>query len=74
MPIYEYETIPQDPKEEPVRFEVKQCMNDEPLTSCPDTGRPVRRVISGGLGYIAKSGEPEPSAGGCCGGGACCHS
>lgn len=28
------------------RFEVRQSMNDEPLTACPHCGNPVERVIS----------------------------
>lgn len=33
-------------------FETKQGMNDAPLTHCPDTGLPVKRVISGGLDTV----------------------
>ncbi len=57
MPTYVYETIPSTPDETAERFEVRQSMSDAPLETHPDTGRPVRRVISGGLGYISgKSG------------------
>ncbi len=64
MPTYVYETIPEDASEEPERFEVKQSMSDDKLTHHPDTGVPVRRLVSGGFGYAAKS-----SAGGSAGGG-----
>lgn len=67
MATYTYETIPQTPGEEPVRFEVRQSMLDAALTAHPDTGVPVRRVITGGLGImgLAKGGgqAPAPSGG-----------
>lgn len=57
MPTYEYETIPQKGDERPIRFEVLQRMADEPLTEHPETGQPVRRIISGGLSIISKKGD-----------------
>lgn len=45
MPIYEYEVILPD-GEGGERFEVLQKMGDPPLTEHPDTGDPVRRVIT----------------------------
>ena len=60
MPTYEYETIPQNESEEPARFELWQKMADEPLTEHPETGQPVRRLISGGLPISSKKG------GSCC--------
>jgi len=50
MPTYVYETIPNDPAEEPRRFEVFQRMSDEPLTQDPASGEPARKIISGGIG------------------------
>jgi hypothetical protein len=50
MPTYTYETIPSDAGEAPRRFEVFQRMTDEPLTHDPDSGEPVRRIITGGIG------------------------
>jgi predicted nucleic acid-binding Zn ribbon protein len=50
MPTYTYETVPRDPGEEPRRFEVFQRMNDDALTHDPETGLPVRRIITGGIG------------------------
>ena len=50
MPTYVYETIPGDPGTEPRRFEVFQRMNDEPLQTDPQTGDPVRKIITGGIG------------------------
>lgn len=40
MPIYVYETL-----ETGERFECHQSMHDAPLTTHPETGSPVRRVI-----------------------------
>ena len=50
MATYVYEIVPRQPGETPRRFEVIQSMKDAPLTRPPDTGEPVRRVISGGYG------------------------
>ena len=49
MTTYVYETIPQSDGEIPVRFDFKQGMNDPKLTEQPGTGRPVRRLVSGGF-------------------------
>jgi len=57
---YVYETIPQNPGEAPVRFEFKQGMHDAKLTEHPVTGKPVRRLISGG--FIRVQGD-APTAG-----------
>ncbi|WP_043588759.1 FmdB family zinc ribbon protein [Geminisphaera colitermitum] len=51
MATYIYETIPQTPTEAVETFEAIQSMNDRPLTHHPETGRPVRRVITGGFGF-----------------------
>jgi len=71
-PTYVYETIGKKKR----TFEIKQSMNDAPLTKHPETGEPIQRVISGGFGFIAKgnprSAAPAPKPmGGCCGGGGC---
>ena len=74
MPIYVYETTGKKKR----RFEVKQCMQDDPLTHDPESGEPVHRVITGGYGIIQKGKKrsapsaPMPSGGGhCCGRGGC---
>ncbi|MEL7267472.1 MAG: zinc ribbon domain-containing protein [Planctomycetota bacterium] len=66
MPTYVYETIPKSKKEKPRQFEVFQRMTDDALAEHPETGEPVRRVISGGmhLPTVSKSG-------GCCDSGGC---
>lgn len=73
MPIYVYETI--DPSKPARRFEVKQSMKDEPLRADPETGEPVKRVISGGLAVHVAGGAaaaaPKPRGG--CGPGCGCH-
>ena len=52
MATYVYETIPQNAKQKPRRFEVVQKMSDPALTKDPKTGEPVRRVIIGGSGWV----------------------
>lgn len=52
MATYTYETIPGNPKSKPRRFEIQQKMSDPPLKNDPETGLPVRRVITGGSGNI----------------------
>ena len=77
MATYVYEIIPQTPGEAPRRFEVVQSMKDAPLTRHPGTGEAVKRVISGGFGYMSAGGKnplstatpPTPCAAGCA-----CHS
>jgi predicted nucleic acid-binding Zn ribbon protein len=64
MPTYTYETLSPTPR----RFEVRQSFSDAPLENDPETGEPVRRVISGGQALLtqkesAKVGQPP--AGGC---------
>ncbi len=48
MPTYEYK------RKDGSVFEITQGINDEPLTSCPTTGQPVSRIISGGGGVVYK--------------------
>ena len=54
MATYVYETIPRKKGEPPRQFEVVQKMTDPPLTHDPETGLPVRRVITGGSGNIMR--------------------
>lgn len=55
MATYVYETLSDDPARPRRRFEVQQSMKDDPLTKDPETGEPVRRVITGGYGFVAAS-------------------
>lgn len=75
MATYVYETIPRQPGEAPQRFEVVQSMKDAPLARHPDTGEPVRRVITGGYGLIEKAGAKSPTAAPAapCAPGCACH-
>ncbi len=47
MPTYEYECLT-----EGHRFEEFQNITEAPLTSCPECGSEVRRLISGGAGFL----------------------
>lgn len=68
---YVYETIGTD---KPVRrFEVKQSMKDEPLRVHPETGEPVRRVITGGSGMMVPGSASAPKSTGGCGPSCGCH-
>ena len=60
MPTYVYETVPRN-GEAPRQFEVRQGMKDLPLDRDPDTGEPVRRVISGGLLSIPRGRDTSRS-------------
>jgi hypothetical protein len=70
MATYIYETVPQKPGQKPKRFEHSQSMYDAPLTRHPETGEPVRRVISGGYGVITQKAAPPPAP---CGNPNGCH-
>ncbi len=69
MPTYVYETIPRDESQEPESFEHFQSIHEEPLAHHPETGVPVRRVITGGHIISKKrgfsSGKCCQSSGGC---------
>jgi predicted nucleic acid-binding Zn ribbon protein len=76
MATYIYETT--DPSKPVQQYEIQQSMKDAPLTAHPETGEAIRRVITGGFGYIgsgsasAQSEAPRPRSGGC-GSGCGCH-
>lgn len=74
MATYVYETIPRQNGDQPRRFEVVQSMKDAPLTRHPDTGEPVRRVITGGFGFMEKAGPKSAPAPAACAPGCACHS
>jgi predicted nucleic acid-binding Zn ribbon protein len=61
VPIYVYETT--DPGKPVRRFELKQGMRDKALQVDPQTGEPIRRVISGGYGVVVTGGSIGPSVG-----------
>lgn len=77
MPTYQYETLPTAENPEILSFEIQQSMKDSALSHHPETGQPVRRVISGGfrpIGLRARSPEILPVAPVSCShnGGPCC--
>ncbi|MGJ8653549.1 MAG: FmdB family zinc ribbon protein [Opitutaceae bacterium] len=72
MPTYIYETIPEKKGQKAVQFELQQSMKDAPLSTHPETGVPVRRVISGGYGFVGAGTKGAPSHGGSCGSGCGC--
>ncbi len=75
MATYVYETIPQQPGEHPRRFEVVQSMKDRPLHRHPDTGEPVRRIVTGGYGLMGVGGKsPAGAPAAPCSPGCACHS
>ncbi|MDD8026096.1 MAG: zinc ribbon domain-containing protein [Acidobacteriota bacterium] len=60
MPTYEYECLKCG-----LRFERRQSMTDRPLAACPECKGEVRRLISGGVGFIVKgSGHDRTGRGG----------
>jgi len=68
MPVYIYETIPRSENEKPERFEVSQSIKADPIHVHPETGKPVRRIITGGMFIPKKSGVFHAASGGdCCG-------
>jgi predicted nucleic acid-binding Zn ribbon protein len=80
MAIYIYETT--DPKKPVRQFELQQSMKDAAFTRHPETGEPIRRVITGGFGYMGKDNPPKHAdmkqergsgGGGSCGTGCGCH-
>jgi hypothetical protein len=70
MPTYLYETMPADGSASQ-QFEWRQSMSDALLTTHPATGVPVRRVISGGLGYLRAGATQLPEPGPECGPSTC---
>ena len=48
MPTYIYR------REDGTTFEIEQRITEDALTTCPTTGQPVNRVITGGTGLIFK--------------------
>ena len=59
MPIYEYEALYPDKgcKKCAGRFETIQGMDEKPLTTCPDCGQTVRRIISWCRAAVVETSE-----------------
>ena len=72
MTTYVYEPIHQKPREKPRYFEIKQSMNDAPLTKHPESGEPIRRVVLGGFGTLSSKGSAASGSSCGCNPGSCC--
>ena len=44
------------------RFEAEQSMRDDPYKICPDCEGELKRIISGGSGFILKDGDISVSS------------
>ena len=70
MPTYEYKC-----RKCGKRFEQRQPITAEPIKECPDCRGEVRRLVSGGAGFMIKgaaaTSAPRPSGGSCCGTSSC---
>jgi len=53
MPTYEYEC-----ESCGLTFERRQAITEPPLTECPKCTGKVRRLVSGGAGFILKGSSP----------------
>ena len=75
MTTYVYETVPQKAGQKPRYFEIKQSMQDAPLTKHPETGEAIRRVVLGGFGVLSsgKAADQSSPANSGCGPGCGCH-
>lgn len=79
MATYIYETT--DEKAPVRQFELQQSMKDAAFTHHPETGEPIRRVITGGYGFAGTGNAPRhadmqkamSSGKGSCGTGCGCH-
>ncbi len=68
MPIYIYETIPENCCTDPRHYEIEQKENEAPLTCHPETGETIKRVVLGGRELTKK----EDAKNTCCGDTGCC--
>lgn len=74
MTTYVYESIPEKPGAKVRQFEIRQSMKEPALSRHPETGEPIRRIVSGGFGFL-KSGKGATAAAPArhhCGHGGCC--
>lgn len=63
MPTYEYQCQACG-----LRLDRRQAVTEQPLSECPSCGGRLRRLVSGGLGFVFKGhGQTRPgrSPGGC---------
>ena len=69
MPTYIYETIPESCCADPRHYEIEQDENAQPLTSHPETGEAIKRVVLGGVELMQRKDQGTSS---CCGGSSDC--
>ncbi len=62
MPTYVYETVPAKKGARAKRYEIKQSIKEAALTRHPETGEPLKRVISGGVGLLTSSASSSGSS------------
>lgn len=60
MPTYEYACTSCG-----LQFEKQQSMNDKPVFVCPECRGKVKRLVSGGTGFVMKGGSGHNRKGGC---------
>ena len=61
MPTYVYETIPAKKGRTPKRYEFKQSIKDAAFTKHPESGEPIKRVVTGGIGVLTSSSSAGPA-------------
>jgi putative FmdB family regulatory protein len=54
MPTYEYKC-----EKCGARFERRQAFSEEPITECPQCHGKVRRIVSGGAGFILRGSSQD---------------
>ena len=62
MPTYVYESISESPGEAVERFEFQQPIAAPPLTRHPESGKPIRRIITAGAGLVLGAKRSAPVA------------
>ena len=68
MAIYEYEILGVDGQARGI-YETEQNMSDPPLVRHPETGEPLRRILSRTFAGTAGESAPSDCASGSCGAG-----
>lgn len=56
MPYYDYDHVSETECNLGARFERLESIKSEPLITCPTCNKPIKRLISGGSGFILQGG------------------